>query len=191
MRHSQEQASDRARNEVKFALLVMRALACSVEVFLHRSSTFGERYLGAQAGIAALILLVLPAFASTQDPTALWCYLGAFLIACAAINASNAKRRKRADLGPHSFYTGTPVLLGGRAEIAVKRIAEPAVVWIASAVSAEVNPLLSGYLVAAGIALFMSVNLTAAAERKRVLDMHDAYTEQRRTAEEWRSMHRE
>jgi hypothetical protein len=172
-------------------LLVMRALACSVEVFLHRSSTFGERYLGAQAAIAALILFVLPAFVPTQDPTALWCFLGAFIIACAMVSAGSVKRRQRGELGHHSFYTGTPVLLGGTGEATVKRVFEPLLVGTVGAVVSEVDPLLGGYLVFASAGLIMSVNLSVAAERKRLLDMHDAYMEQRRAAEEWRSMHRE
>jgi hypothetical protein len=191
VRQPQAQDNDRARIDSGFVLLVMRALACSVEVFLHRSSTFGERYLGAQAAIAVLSLLFLPALAPKQDPTALWCFLGAFLLACAAIGAGITKRKRRGYLGPHSFCTGTPVLRGGRQEVTVKRVVEPVVVWIASAVTAEISPLLSGYLAAAGLALLMSVQLTVAAERKPMLDTHDAYMEQRRAAEEWRSTHRE
>lgn len=192
MSHLQQQPGpDRARIESGFVLLVMRALACSVEVFLHRSSTFGERYLGAQAAIAALIMLFLPAFAPAHDPTALWCFLGVYVLACASIRAGIVKRKLRGELGPHSFYTGTPVLLGRLGETAVKRIVEPVVVWIASAVLAELDPLLAGYLAVAGFGLLLSVSLTAAAERKRMLDMHDAYVEQRRAAEDWRSMHRE
>ncbi|MFN0007199.1 MAG: hypothetical protein ACKVXR_04760 [Planctomycetota bacterium] len=188
----QQQGPDRAKIESGFVLLVMRALACSVEVFLHRSSTFGERYLGAQAAIAAAIMLFLPAFAPAHDPTSTWCFLGVYVLACASIRAGIVKRKIRGEIAPHSFYTGTPVLLGrGRGETAVKRFVEPVVVWIASAALAEFDPLLAGYLAAAGLGLLLSVSLTAAAERKRMLDMHDAYVEQRRAAEDWRSMYRE
>jgi hypothetical protein len=100
-------------------------------------------------------------------------------------------RRKRGELGPHSFYTGAPRLLYREKETVVKGIAEPVIVWLTSAVLSEVSPLLSSYLAVAGVGLLVSVQLTLAAERKRVIDMHDAYMEQRRTAEEWRRMHRD
>jgi hypothetical protein len=110
---------------------------------------------------------------------------------CAKARAGLAARRKRGELGPHTFYTGTPRLLGRVRETAVKGGVEPLVVWIMSAVISGVSPLLAGYLAVAGCGLLVSVQLTLAAERRRVLDMHDAYMEQRRTAEEWRSMHGE
>jgi hypothetical protein len=172
-------------------LLIARALACSLEVFLHKSSTFGERYLGAQAAVAALIMFIFPIFARDQDPTALWCFLAAYLVLCAAARSAVLARRKRGEMGSHSFYTGTPRLLGRSRETVVKGMVEPILVWTVSAVVSDAAPLLAGYLAVAGAGLFVSVQLTVAAERKRLIDMHDAYTEQRRAAEEWRSMHRE
>lgn len=172
-------------------LLIARALACSVEVFLHKSSTFGERYLGAQAAIAALIIFIFPVLAPAHDPTPLLCFLGAFLVMCAAARGGALARRKRGDLGPHSFYTGTPRLMGRSGEKFVKGCVEPMAVWVTSAVVSDSSPLLAGYLAAAGLGLLVSVQLTVAAERKRLLDMHDAYMEQRRTAEDWRAMHRD
>jgi hypothetical protein len=172
-------------------LLVARALACSVEVFLHKSSSFGERYLGAQAAVAALIIFIFPVLGPEQDPEPLLWFLGAYLVMCAAAREGIVARRKRGELGPHSFYTGTPRLMGRLAEKTVKGGVEPVVVWVASALLSDLSPLLAGYLAVAGCGLLMSVQLTLAAERKRVLDMHDAYMEQRRTAEDWRAMHRE
>ena len=191
MSNVQQQGNDRSRGGAGFALLAMRSLACSVEVFLHRSSTFGERYLGAQAVVALVIMFIFPAFDPQQDPTPLWLFACAFLVACTAIRGGIVRRRKRGELGPHTFYTGTPLLLGKQKETAVKGVVEPVVVWIASAVAGEFSSLLSSYLALAGIGLLLSVSLTIAAERKRMLDMHDAYMEQRRAADDWRSMHRE
>lgn len=172
-------------------LLVARALACSLEVFLHKSSSFGERYLGAQVAIAALLIIIWPAFAPEHDPQPMLWFLGAFLVMCAAARAGTVARRARGELGPHSFYTGTPRLMGRQTEKAVKGSVEPFVVWLTSALLSQDSPLLAGYLGIAGCGLLVSVQLTMAAERKRVLDMHDAYMEQRRTAEEWRATHRE
>jgi hypothetical protein len=191
MRNIQEQGNDRGRGGAGVVLLVMRALACSVEVFLHKSSTFGERYLGAQVAVALVILFIFPAFTPGRDPGPLWYFACAFLVACAAIRGGIVRRQRRGELGPHSFYTGTPLPLGRLKETTVKRFFEPVVVWIASAIAGEFSPMLSSYLAIAGVGLLLSVNLTVAAERKRVLDMHDAYMEQRRAAEDWRSMHRE
>jgi uncharacterized membrane protein YoaK (UPF0700 family) len=160
-------------------------------VFLHKSSTFGERYFGAQAALAALIIFVFPVFAATQDPEPMMWFLSAYLVAFIAARAGSIARRTRGEPSPHSFYTGTPRLMGRLSEKAVKGGVEPVVVWLAGAVLSEFSPLLAGYLAIAGLGLLVSVNLTIAAERKRVLDMHDAFEEQRRTAEDWRAMHRE
>jgi len=174
-----------------FLLLVARALACSVEVFLHKSSSFGERYLGAQAALAALIIFIFPVFAPEGDPEPLLLFLVAYLVMCGAARAGVVARRKRGQLGPHSFYTGTPRVLGRSSEAFVKGGLEPIAVWLTSAVLAEFSPLLASYLAVAGCGLVVSVQLTLAAERRRVLDMHDAYMEQRRTVEAWRAMHRD
>jgi hypothetical protein len=192
MRNGQKSfGDDQGRKGAGLILLVARALACSVEVFLHRSSTFGERYLGAQAALAALIIFIFPIFGSREDPTPLWYFMGAYIVMCAATRAATVKRRTRGELGPHSFYTGTPRLLGRSGEKTVKGVVEPVVVFVTAALVSGFSPLLGGYLATAGIGLLVSANLTLAVERKRMLDMHDAYMEQRRTAEEWRSMHRD
>lgn len=174
-----------------FILLVARALACSVEVFLHKSSSFGERYLGAQAALAALIIFIFPALAPRGNPMPMMWFLGAYLFMCAAARAGTVKRRARGELGPHTFYTGTPRLMGRLGEKAVKGVVEPMVVWITAAILSEFCPMLAGYLAVAGFGLLVSVQLTLASERKRMLDMHDAYMEQRRTAEDWRAMNRD
>jgi hypothetical protein len=122
----------------------------------------------------------------------MWLFAGAFLFMCGAASSSAKARRRRGELGPHSMYTGTPILMGKRQrETTVKGAIEPVVVWVAAAVTSAFSPLLAGYLALAGFGLLVSVNITLAAERKRMLDMHDAYMEQRRAAEEWRSMHRD
>jgi hypothetical protein len=186
-----QQQGEQGKSDLGYVLLAARALACSLEVFLHRSSTFGERYLGAQAALAALIIFVFPVFGEQQDPTPLWYFLGAYLVMCGAARAGIVARWKRGVLGPHSFYTGRPRLMGRLSEKTVKGVVEPIVVWLTSAVIAEDWPLLASYLAVAGCGLLVSVQLTFAADRKRMLDLHDAYMEQRRNAEDWRAMHRD
>src|SRR5262245_58627252 len=109
MRPQTRQTSNEAGgNGTNAVLFIARALACSVEVFLHKSKTFGERYLGAQAAAAALLIFVFPMLMPTQHPTDLIGYLVAYLVMCAAARAGVLARKKRGELGPHSFYTGTP-----------------------------------------------------------------------------------
>jgi len=172
------------------ALLLARALACSLEVYLHRN--FGERYLGAQALLAMLIMFVFPAFMPGEDPTAMMVFLGLYLVGLGVASAGIAARRKRGELGPHTFYTGTPCI-GGRhiSETTMKGAIEPMLAILGGAFLFELDSVLGAYLVIAGLGLLVSVQLTLASERKRVLDMHDAYEEQRRTAEVWRSMRRD
>jgi hypothetical protein len=169
-------------------MLLVRALSCSVEVFLHKSTTFGERYLGPQAALAMLIIFVFPVLSPNENPEPMMWFLGAFVLALAAARAGIAVRAKRGELGPHSMYTGTPRILGRMSESTVKRANEPIFVIIVGAFVHELNAPLGSYLMLAGVALLVSANLTAAGERKRVLDMHDAFEEQRNLADRWRWM---
>jgi hypothetical protein len=172
-------------------LFVARSLATSVEVFLHDSRTFGERYFGLQAAAAMLIIFLFPAFSPREDPTPLYLFLGAYLVMWAAARSAAVKRRAKGELGEHSYYTGRPRLMGKSRETTVKGVIEPLVVWITGAFCLEFSPLLGGYLIVAGVGLLISVQTTLATERRRLLDMHDAYMEQRRVAEEWRRMRRD
>lgn len=169
-------------------MLVVRALSCSVEVFLHKSSTFGERYIGPQAALAMLLIFLFPALCPEDNPEPMLWFLGAFFVAIAAARVGIVARVKRGEPGPHSMYTGTPRIHGRMSETTVKRANEPIFVIVVGAVVHELSAPLGSYLMLAGVALLVSANLTAAGERRRVLDMHDAFEEQRALAERWRSM---
>ena len=191
MYQSQQAGSERGGIAGALPLLIIRALACSLEVFLHKSASFGERYLGAQAAAAVVIMFFSPVFAPRQNPTDLWCFLAVYLVLCGVARTAIFARRRRGELGPHSYYTGSPRAFGRLSERTVKGVIEPAMAWGASMLLTEASPLLAGYLGVAGFALLIKVQLSLAAERRQVIDMHDAYMEQRRTAEEWRAMHRD
>lgn len=184
----ERQQSDRG---ARVFLFIARALATSVEVFLHRSDTFGDRYLGPRAAAAILIIFVYPIFWADADPSLLLGFLGAYMLMLLRIRAAVIRRRARGELGEHSFYSGQPTLdrfTGRIAETTVKGVLEPMLVCALGALVGEFDAPLGSYLVVAGVGLLVSVQLTLAAERRRVLEMHDAYMEQRRIAEQWRRM---
>ena len=175
-------------------LFVARALAASVEVFLHDTKTFGERYLGTQTAAAVLILFLFPAVGGQEDPMPLYCFLVAYLFMCVGVRVGVVARRARGELGEHSYYSGRPYLmrsLGRMRESTVKGAVEPVLMWLTGILCQPFSALLGTYLMIAGVGLLVSVQVTLAAERRRLLDMHDAYMEQRRIAEEWRRMRRD
>ncbi len=172
-------------------LFLARALACSAEVFLHRSSTFGERYIGPQSAVALLLMLVWPSLAPRENPEPMMLFTLAFVVALLAAGAGVARRRRRGEIGPHTRYTGRPRIIGKLNETTVKGVIEPVVVFITGAFLHELSPLVGSYLMLASIGLWMSVQSTRIVERRRVLDLHDAFEEQRRVAEEWRATHDE
>ncbi len=179
-------AEANGRRETHVLLFVIRALACSLEVFLHQTGTFGARYLGAQVAAAMGILFIFPIFGEGLDPTDLYAFFACFIVLCVVIKGRTDIRQQRGGDEPHSFYNGTPRFFGRMPEQTAK-LGEPFMVWIAAATLAEISPLLASYLAIAGGGLFLSVTLSAAAERKRLMDLHDAYSEQRYVVEQWRA----
>ena len=88
-----------------------RSLAVTVEVFLHRSGSFGERYFGMQAGMGFLLILFYPIFWEGYDASSLLWFMSAywFMIVCARIGTF--VRRQRGGAQPHTRYTGYPRVL--------------------------------------------------------------------------------
>jgi hypothetical protein len=175
-------------------MLVLRALAATVEVFLHRSSTFGDRYLGVQSGLAVPLIYFYPVFWEGHDVRPLYAFLLAYLFMCGVVRMASVARRRRGELGEHSYYAGTPRLMrivGRMREATVKGVVEPALVLSVGAAVGKFNAPFGGYLMIAAGALFFSAQAMQTAERRRVLDLHDAYMEQRRIAEQWRSVRRD
>jgi hypothetical protein len=171
---------------------VARAFAVSVEVFLHRADSFGERYLGLQAGAALLLIFFWPVFCEPHhDPTPMFIYAGAYALACVVIRARLQLRRKRGLPQPHTRYNGTPELLRRFKrldEVKVKQTVEPFMTFAIGAVILNFSPPLGGYLMIASAGMLISNGLAAEYERRRVSDMHDAYLEQRGVAERFRDM---
>jgi hypothetical protein len=190
----QQSSIQQFKGFVSWFAFVCRALAVSVEVFLHRTGTFGERYLGVQSAAAALIIFLYPAFWTGQDFEPLMVFLCAYVFMCACVRAGIVRRRVRGGPQEHSFYTGRPRIMrvtGRMAESHVKAVVEPILVWIVGGFVTAVSEPLGCFLLFAGCGLLVSVNLSLRYDRLRALDMNDALVDQRRIAEQWREMRRD
>lgn len=179
----------------KFMVLiafVARAFAVSVEVIWHRADTFGERYLGLQAGAALLLIFFWPVLCEPHhDPAPMFCFAGLFVLSCMLVRVRVFLRRRRGGPQPHTRYSGTPELLQRFKRLdegKVKQTVEPFLTFIVGAIMLNFSPPLGGYLMIASAGLLISNGLAAEYERRRVSDMHDAYLEQRGVAERFRDM---
>lgn len=169
-------------------LFIPRALAFSVEVFLH--TRMGERYADVQA---AAVLVILPFYAVLWDGRGvrpLFLFLLAYVAMCARNRVEVLLLRGRAPSG-HSRYTGEPRLMArfpGRTEEEVKRFCEPALVfWLGAAFWLFTRPL-GAYLMLAACALFVTVTASGLIERQQLLDLNDLMIENQQRAERFRAM---
>jgi hypothetical protein len=183
------------RNFVSAVVFVARSLAVSVEVFVHKTDSFGERYLGLQAGAAMLLIFFWPVFCEPiHDPRPMLIFLLTYLAMCAAVRARLNLRARRGKPQPHTRYTGTPRLMrftGRMDESKVKCTVEPAFVFLIGGVALTVSPPLGGYLMFASLGLLISNSLAEGCERQRTRDMHDAYLDQRRVVDRFRDLRRD
>lgn len=183
------------RNFVGAVAFAARSMAVSVELFLHRTDSFGERYLSLQAGAALLAIFFWPVFCEPwHDPEPMLMFLLAYVAMCAAVRSRLAIRRKRNLPQPHSRYTGTPRLMrftGRMDEGKVKCTVEPLFTFAVGGAMLSVSPPLGGYLMVAALGLLISNNLGESYERERARNMNDAYLEQRRAVERFRELRRD
>ncbi len=184
---------ERLKTALGWVAFMSGALAISVEVFLHRSRSFGERYVGMQAAAVIVIVPLYSMFWEGYDLMPLMRFLGAFLLMCFLVRLGGLVRRRRDGQGVHSRYTGYPRLmrLMPRAdERRVKGALEPLLVFFAGIFASPTSEPLGGYLILTSVGLAVSVQLSVGYERQRVIDMNDAYLEQRYVAERFREMRR-
>ena len=189
--HQVPGTGQRIRSTVSWLLFICRALAVSVEVFLHRSRSFGARYVGTQAAVAAVIIFCFPAFFERHDPRPMMWFLAAFLWMCLMARAGTVARQRGGEPEEHSYYTGRPRLMRvfrRIPEVNLKSVTEPFLVFVAGLVAHEMNEPLGTYLMFAAVALLVSVKLSVRYERVRALDMNDSLLEQRRVTDQWRDM---
>src|SRR6185295_17133154 len=109
-----------------------RSLAATAEVFLHKSRSFGERYLGLQAAAAVLVIFFSTAFWRGENFAPVLLFLLAYLVACGLARFGVMARVQADGVQVHTFYTGTPRIMrwmGRMSEETVKRIVEPMLVF--------------------------------------------------------------
>jgi hypothetical protein len=192
MNQQQGQGQDPSgTNGVAKIFFVCRALAVSIEVFLHRAGSFGERYVGTQSSIALVLIGFFPVFWPTEDPRPILWFDAAFFLRCMMIRTCTIVRRIRGRTQPHSYYSGWPWMLGARSRVPesrVKGFLEPLIVAVAGLLLQPWNQPLGTYLVIAAVALCISVQASVSQDRSRALDLNDAMADQRRIAEQWRGM---
>lgn len=195
MNQQQQQSSaQQFRRGVNWILFIARALAVSVEVFLHQSRSFGERYMGLQTGAAVLILFVYPMFWQGHEVGPQFGFLLAFLMMCCIVRVATIARRLRGGAREHSYYSGRPRLMrfvSRMNEMTIKGAVEPMLVFLAGRLVSELSKPLGHYLMLASLGLFISVQVTRAEDRQRTLDLHDASMDQRRIMDQWRTMRRD
>lgn len=177
-----------------FVALAARSLAATVEVFLHKPGTFGERYAGIEVGLGFLIILLYPGFWPGSDVTGLVWFMLAYLVMLAWIRMSTAAGLRRGGPRQHSFYSGAPRIMRlfpRMSEEKIKCGLEPLATAAAGFLLMEWSEPLGGYLVLAAVGLFVSTNLATAGQRRRLTDLNDAFIEQRGLAEKFRDMRRD
>ncbi len=184
------------RDEFKAAagwiLFIARSLAVSVELFLHRG--FGDRYLGLPAAAGVPLILVFPIFWHGHDVGPLFGFLFAYMAMFLIERGRQLARFVRGGSCEHTYYSGRPWALSvwrRLDETKVKCLWEPLLVLLLGALIMDFSQPLGGYLMLASAGLMVSANATRAQTHARVLDMHDAWIDQRNVMDELRGMRRE
>ncbi len=180
---------ERAKASAAWMLFLSQTLETSIVVFTR--SRFGARYFGVHAAAVVPLVLVYSLFWREHDPTPLWAFLGCYLLAWGAARAGILRRRAHGD-NEHSFYSGTPSILRWPVfrrwlgERAAKAWMEPLLVLGCGIGLTHLSQPLGSYVMLAAAGMVMSMAIARAHERTRLMDMRDAYIEQRSLAERFR-----
>lgn len=187
----QQGGLSQSRAFLGWMVFIAGAMSASVEVFLHKPATIGERYLGIQAAAVLLIVPFCTLFWPEHDVTPLYLFLIAYLGMCLVIRIRGLLARRRGGPRVHTYYSGYPRamrLFGRMSERTVKLAIEPVIVLVIGALTLSVSEPLGAFLLVAGLALSLTVNLSVGYEHRRVLDMHDAAIDQKDIVDEFRDM---
>jgi len=168
--------------------LAFRTFAVLPEVFLrHR---FGREYLGLQAALAVVLILVWATQFPGPDAFALGVFLCVYLFTCGAHRVGAVLREARGQAS-HSRYTGRPRVLWFLprwSEIAIKQWIEPPLVIAAGAGLMYLSVPLGSLIVLSAIGLAASVAIDLDYERRRAQELFDAQAEQNAMLERFRAM---
>lgn len=175
-----------------FIMLSVSGLSSTVEVFLRKPKTFGQRYAGMQVATGGMLLFLYPIFwwhGHNTDPIRVFLVL--YITMLAWIRFQTFIRVRRGGPQPHTRFAGTPWIASVRGirrlkDETVRGILEPSLVILTGAVIAEINAPLGGYLIIAGFALLACSNSAIGERKQRAMRMHDAQIEQQAVAEQFR-----
>lgn len=170
--------------------LIARSFAATVEVFLHRSDSFGERYAGMQVAVGLLLIFLFPVFWEGHSPAGILLFLPAYLIMLCNVRLRSWIRLRRGGSRPHSTYSGAPYLMRFTRmdEERLKCSVEPMLVMLTGVLVTAIDPPLGSYLIVAGLALGASNGMALQGERRRAIELNDSYLEQRGVVERFRGM---
>lgn len=168
-----------------------RTFGVTVEVFLRRPDSFGERYFGMQAAAAFVLILVWPAFWEGHSAEPMLVFLLLYWLALLRARACIAARVRRGGPQPHSRSNGVPILqrvFRRTPEQRIKAGLEFLVVFLVGALLLGVSEPLGAYLMVAAFGAGATSGMSGSLQHRRSLDLHDAFVEQRDTAEAFRRM---
>jgi hypothetical protein len=166
---------------------IARAIALTVEVFLHRG--FGSRYVGCGL-LGTVIIFVFAQFFPAEDPRPILCFLIAYGVLWLVATVGVLIRYWRGNDRVHSRYNGRPFLwhlLPNWKEQSVKHLEALMVILLGYGVH-FLNCPLGDYLMCAASLVFLRGWNLAATRRSRAVEMNDSVIEQRIIGERFRDM---
>jgi hypothetical protein len=170
---------------------VTRALGVTVEVFLRRSDSFGERYFGLQAAAGTVCILIWPAFWEGHSAKPMLVFLALYWVALLSARMRTKSRSRRGGPQPHTLYNGTPTLQKvwkRSSEHRIKTVIEPVYMACFALCAATFSVPLAAYLALAGLCAAVSTGMSGTLQHRRSMDLHDAFLEQSDVARSFRRM---
>jgi hypothetical protein len=183
----QQQADASARIMAEFIDGIGRAIALTVEVFLHRG--FGSRYVGC-GFIGVVIIFLFSMLFPGQNTSALLGFAALYGVMWLVALVNVGIRRWRKMNGVHSLYNGRPHLsrlLPNWKETNVKHVESLTAFLLGFGVHCLNRPL-GDYLMFAAAFVFVRGYNLAVQRRDRAIRMNDQMIEQRLVAEQFREM---
>ena len=170
---------------------IVRTFGVTVEVFLRRSDSFGQRYFGLQAAVGFVLILFWPVLWEGHSAKPMLVFLALYWLALLTARVRTKARVRRGEPQPHTLYNGAPTLqkVWRRSpEHRVKTVVEPLYMGCIALCVAIVSVPLAAYLALAGLCAAASSGMSGALQHRRSMDLHDAFLEQRDTAESFHRM---
>lgn len=170
---------------------IVRTFGVTVEVFLRRSDSFGQRYFGLQAAVGFVLILFWPVLWREHSAGPMLIFLALYWLALLTARVRTKARVRRGGLQPHTLFNGTPTLQKvwrRSSEHRIKTVIEPLYVCLIALCMAIVSVPLAAYLALAGLCAAASSGMSGALQHRRTMDLHDGFLEQRDTAESFRRM---